>query len=30
VDAWLLRNDAEGYVLLGDPAVRLRVEELTQ
>jgi hypothetical protein len=30
VDAWLLRNDAEGYVLLGDPAVRLRVEELKQ
>jgi hypothetical protein len=26
---WLARNDAEGYLLLGDPAVRLRVEKLS-
>lgn len=25
---WLLRNDAQGYVLLGDPAVSIRQEEL--
>jgi hypothetical protein len=25
--AWTQRNDAEGYVLFGDPAARLRVEE---
>lgn len=25
---WLIRNDAEGYILLGDPAVRLRPEHL--
>jgi hypothetical protein len=23
--AWIARNDAEGYLILGDPAVRLRV-----
>jgi hypothetical protein len=26
---WLERNDAEGYVVFGDPAVTLRVEDLT-
>src|SRR5205823_5396829 len=26
--AWLGRNDAEGYVVLGDPAVKLRVNDL--
>ncbi|MEP6810134.1 MAG: hypothetical protein ABI992_07810, partial [Chthoniobacterales bacterium] len=26
--AWIGRNDAEGYLLLGDPAVRLRVTEM--
>jgi len=26
---WIQRNDAEGYVIVGDPAVRLRVEKLT-
>jgi hypothetical protein len=27
--SWIERNDAEGYVLLGDPAARLRVAELS-
>ena len=26
--AWAERNDAEGYVLLGDPAVKLRVNDI--
>lgn len=27
--AWIERNDAEGYLLIGDPAVHLRAEEMT-
>jgi hypothetical protein len=27
--AWVERNDAQNYILLGDPAVRLRVDRLT-
>jgi hypothetical protein len=27
--SWMERNDAEGYLLLGDPAVRLRVNDLS-
>jgi hypothetical protein len=27
--AWLGRNDAEGYVVLGDPAVKLRVSDMS-
>lgn len=26
--AWIKRNDAEGYIIIGDPAVRLRVKDL--
>lgn len=26
--AWIRRNDAEGYIIVGDPAVRLRVNDL--
>ncbi len=26
--AWVQRNDAEGYIVLGDPAVHLRAGEL--
>ena len=27
-DLWLARNDAETFILLGDPAARLRTEDL--
>ena len=27
--AWIERNDAEGYLVLGDPAVALRVNDMT-
>ena len=27
--AWIGRNDAEGYIIIGDPAVRMRVSELS-
>ena len=28
VSTWIERNDAEGYMVVGDPAVRLRVKDL--
>lgn len=28
LETWIERNDAEGYVILGDPVVRLRVDEM--
>lgn len=29
VSAWIKRNDSEGYIIVGDPAVSLRVNDLT-
>jgi hypothetical protein len=27
--AWIERNDAEGYIVVGDPAIRLRANNLS-
>jgi hypothetical protein len=27
--AWIKRNDSEGYIVIGDPAVRLRINDMT-